>query len=175
MQLAPPGTPVTDPFLAAVRRRHRDVDLVLVPGPTPGRDDPRRADAADVVLSDEAVAGLRARLTRLARHWWPDDAAPVSHVRFGSDGDAVRVVARVAGRPGDGAALVHRLRSDLQGAAWLVRHHGGEVEGLAATDGEVSVRASHAVATGVVVLTLSSAELRVGRDRARALAGAGDR
>ena len=33
MRLLPPETPVTDPFLAAFRRRHPDVDLVLLPPP----------------------------------------------------------------------------------------------------------------------------------------------
>jgi len=35
MELRPPTEPIDDPFFAAVRRRHPDVDVVLLPPPDP--------------------------------------------------------------------------------------------------------------------------------------------
>lgn len=165
MRLLPPDTPVTDPFFAAVRRRHPDVDLVLLPAPdTPpdgstdgSTDDPTGDRAGD--LTDAAAQALRVDLAERAVRLWPGACAsePTTTLRYGSVEDAVRAVARLSGRPDDPAALVASLRTN------------------AATTAGAVVRVSHARTSGLVVLTVTSPDVVVGVRRARALVRAGDR
>lgn len=150
MRLLTPETPVHDPFLAAVRRRHPDVDLVLLPPPAPPPPSSGELDDAD-------THALRADLAERARRAWPADDEPTTTLRYGSVEAAVRAVARLAARPADPHAFLASLRANL------------------AADGSAGARVTHAGTSGLVVLTLSSPDVLVGVQRARALVRAGDR
>lgn len=151
MRLLPPGTPVRHPLLAAVRRRHPDVDLVLLrPPPRPERP--------PVPLTRAGAAGLRADLAAHAVRLWPGTAVPTTYLRYGAGEDTVRAVARVSARPADPVALEAALRRDVPSVP---------APGT-------SARITRAATTGLVVLTLTS-DVVVGADRARSLVRAGDR
>ena len=53
MELRPPGTPIDDPFFAAVRRRHPDVDLVVLPPDAPEEEPAATVDDATVERAAE--------------------------------------------------------------------------------------------------------------------------
>ena len=59
----PPTDPIDDPFFAAVRRRHPDVDLVVLPPEEPATRSPAQ------VPPDE-VAAARLRVVAEAARWW---------------------------------------------------------------------------------------------------------
>ncbi len=181
MRLEQPGTPVHDPFFTAVRRRHPEVDLVLLPPEHPP------SGAPPVDLSDADALDLRVRLAAQARRLWrasatPPDAGsvrqepePDTDLRYGAEQSVVRAVARMAGRRADGAELMVALRATLERAGWRVTHRPGRVEQVTATWAGLDAQATYAAASGVVVLTLSSADQRVGVERARDLVRAGGR
>ena len=52
MELQPPGVPATDPFLAAVHRRHPDVGVVVL---APGAGPPDPPDRPGEAFADEVV------------------------------------------------------------------------------------------------------------------------
>lgn len=155
MRLLPPDSPVTDPFFAAVRRQHPDVDLVLLPPPARVPDQP----PAVVALTDAEAAALRVELAGQAVRLWPveSDRPPGTDLRYGSDEAAVRAEARLSGRPDDPVAFVATLRDNISASMGA------------------SARVTHAPTSGLVVLTLTSPDVVVGVQRARALVRAGDR
>ncbi len=156
------------PFLTPVRRRHPDVDVVVLPPPAPPPGDPDPVGEADV---DEQ----RARVTRLAARWWrsvePAAGPPEQRVRFGPAPGTVVASARHRARVETGAVL-------LAGIAAAVQRDGGHVRrtrtGMDRVAGEldgVRVRASYAEQTGAVLLEVESEPMFVGRRRARELVG----
>jgi len=165
MEQYPPDEPVRDPFLAAVRRRHPDVDLVALP--------PESATPSDGRVDDAAVHATVDRLQRQATELW-------SHVADETDGPTVgltygplpgTVVARsrhaadVPDRPG----ILDELHDALEGEGWEFRRPWGAVERLIGRLDGVELRATYAAETGALLVVLTSASLEVGPDRAREL------
>ena len=160
MEFRPPTEPVEDPFFAAVRRRHRDVDLVLLPPePAPGLPDGPVLDAAEVRAVAARVTEVAAELTE----GLVDDAAEIeSRFRFGPVPETVEAVARAATRSAEGYAALLTLRARLEAGPWdLSRPPGGPVERLAARRDDLMVTASYAEATALLAVIVSSTPLRV--------------
>lgn len=167
MRLLPPDVPVTAPLFAEVRRRQPDVDLVLLP---PLERDPGPPPRE---LTDEDAVALRARLADEAVRLWPTaGAAPTTRLRYGSVEAAVRAEARLAGRPDDTESVVASLRARLADSAPDPAPDPAPDAGGA---DRVTGRVTCARTSGLVVLTLTSPEVVVGRPRARAVVRAGDR
>ncbi len=161
-----------DPFWSVVRRRHPDVDIVLLPADAPAvpRDQPARP-VADV----EAAA---TETDEVARGWWRalvDDEVPAPAGRWlpGSAREVVRREAALAREGLDPVATTTRV----QEAAEALSRDGWHV--LAPADGMPRVMASRpsgeevllllVPATGRLLLRLRTGPLDVGRPRAHAL------
>jgi hypothetical protein len=158
--------PIDDSFFAEVRRRHPDVDIVLLPPARPLRG----ADPG----ADEVAAEALTRVSSRARQLWaaiaPDATErPEGRYRFGIDPGCVRPVASLATRREDGYEVLVRLRHELESAGWDVRRPDGTVERLAGVLDTLAVSASYAEALGVLVFTMTGPSASVGADRAREL------
>lgn len=167
-----------DPFLDPVRRRHPDVDVVVLPPEAPqppdapGDPDQEAAAAGLPALAgavDEATAGL-----------WPGlagEAPPPAQVGFGTDPGTVvvraRCRARVLDEPGVPVVLA-RLRETLEQQGWEPRRAEGEVARFTGRRAGLRLRASYAAESGALLVEVVSDPVRVGRERASALAGAGE-
>jgi hypothetical protein len=165
MELRPPGTPIDDPFFAAVRRRHPDVDLVALP-PDEG------AGPADPV-ADTTVARVVELVTEAASELWaavaPASAVvPETRLRYADREADVRAVARAVEQRTDGFEVLVRLRHELEQRGWSVQRPPGGLERIVAglDGGLVTASCSE---SGTVLLEVSSAALPVGVDRAREL------
>jgi len=169
MEIMPSGAPIDDPFFAAVRRRHPDVDLVLLPPTPPDHEPVETVDDATLDRATELVEafadGLWVAVAPLS------EAEPEAALRYGDRESEVRAVARVVDRREDGYALLVRLRHELELRGWTVRRPVGGLERLTASLDDGRLVASYAEETGVVVLELSSAALPVGVERAREVTG----
>jgi hypothetical protein len=163
MELQSRGAPLP-PFFAAVRRRHPDVDLVLLP---PERSEGERAEPA----TEQQLANAFDLTTGTATRAWAeavgDGRLPESRFAFGPDEDTVTARARVAARL-DGSPLVP-LTAALAQAGWDVGQRPGDVSQLFAHRATMQLVASYAAASGTFVLTVSSTPLQVGIERAREL------
>jgi hypothetical protein len=172
MELRTPNTPIDDPFFAAVRRRHPEVDVVLLPAPGPADGDPTPGDEVAATLARVAIeaGGIWSAVA-------PDAAEqPDARLAFGVDESSVRAVARVVASRDDGFAVLLRLRHELGNHGWAVRRPpGAGVERLTGVLDESDLTASYAEASGTLLLTLASASMPVGRDRARELTQDGER
>lgn len=158
--------PLPDPLLEAVRRRHRDVDVVLLPLEGPPR--PCAPVAADV------VGASLIRVATAARHLWSavmPQATTAPEVRFtyGTEESEVRAVARVTTRSDDGRPALAALRHELERDGWDVAHPGDGLERLHAWLEDLAVSASYAEAAGALLLEVRGGSLPVGRSRARDL------
>jgi hypothetical protein len=173
MELRPPGSPVDDPFFAAIRRRHPDVDLVALP-PDPPADEP--IEPVEPV-DDAAVARVAELVGQTAGHLWAavaplTQAGPETRVRYAAREADVRAVARVVEKRSDGYALLVRLRHELEQRGWVVLRPPSPENGLERLDAEREgshLVASYAEASGAVLLELASRPLPVGVERAREL------
>lgn len=170
MELRPSGSPVHDPRLAAVRRRHPDVDLVELPPEEPAPDlepvGPASVERA-VELVGETAAALWSASAPLS------EQVPDTRVRYAARESEVRAVARVVERRSDGFAVLVRLRHELEQRGWQVHRAAGPqpeaLERLAAGLDGGTVLASYAQESGALVVELASAPLPVGVERAREL------
>ncbi len=172
MELRPPGSPVDDPLFAAVRRRHPDVDLVVLPPAEPETEPESAVDDATVARTVELVAETAGRIWSAVAPL--SDQQPEARLRFAERESEVRAVARVVEKRSDGYALLVRLRHEMEERGWSVqRPPGPEValERLAAERDGGRLTASYAETSGAVLVELSSAPLPVGTDRARGLVG----
>jgi hypothetical protein len=153
------------PFFAAVRRRHPDVDIVLL-APEPAEDDHPEA------VTEGQLANAFDLTTGTATKAWAeavgDGQVPETRYAFGADETAVTVRARVAARL-DRSAL-EPLAAALAQDGWEVAHRPGAVSRLAARRATMQLLASYTGADGAFVLTATSAPLLVGVERARELA-----
>ena len=156
-----PG-PIGDPFLDEVHRRHPDVDIVVLPEEAGARSRP-------VAVVDEAAArALTERTGAEASRLWdlmrgsdvPDADAPWARLTRRGSGVRVATAQAVARETRDGAAMLSRLRAALDG--WTVRRVPGPVDRLLAERAGATVTASHAPASGVVVLEVASPPIVVG-------------
>jgi hypothetical protein len=164
MTLHPADGPLQDPFFAAVRRRHPDVDLVVLP--------PERAPAepAEPVDDDVVRADLETVRTRLTE-WAEAAGLTVDGDERLEPGDApgtVSAAARLTARITD-TAVVDRLALLAVELGWDVRRHRGPVEVLLGSADRLVLRGSYAASTGVLVLEVRAASVPVGRDRVHEL------
>jgi hypothetical protein len=166
MELQPPNEPVPDPFLASVRRRHPDVDIVALP--------PESASApADEPADDATVAATVDRLQQQATELWSHVAeeadGPTVELAFGPLPDTVVARSRHAASVPDRPGILDELHDALQGEGWEFRRPWGEVERLIGRLDGVELRATYAAETGALLVVLTSAALRVGPGHAREL------
>lgn len=173
MDIHPAGTPVDDPFFGAVRRRHPDVDVVLLPSGQPARPDRPARPASD----EDAAGAVQEAVATVGEVWAAaaplTEKLPDSRLVFGSGPDTVRASARVVDHRTDGFGVLVSLRHQLEGGGWDLDRPGGDLERLVGRRGEETVTASYAEQTGTFVLELTSSELLVGADRARRLVRTG--
>ena len=163
MEKHPPDRPVGDPFFAAVRRRHPDVDIVLLP------PEPRPAGPA---LGEDEVGGAADRVAAVAADLTDGLPSPEAvlerRMRYGPAPATVEATARRGGRSPEGYAALLALRARLEDAGWEVgRPAGAAAELLEARRDDLVVTASYAEATGLLAVTVSTVPLRVA-DRAAA-------
>jgi hypothetical protein len=150
------------PFWAAVRRRHPDVDLVLVPDEAPAPDGaPVTADALSAAAARVAAyaTGAWALATGVEELFEPTIGfGPAEHTVVAR----VRASARAAGSP------LAALEAALLDAGWRTTRPTAAVELLVAQRSGVELRASYA-ATGVLTMAVESVPYAVGVARAREL------
>jgi hypothetical protein len=169
MEIRPSGAPIDDPFFAVVRRRHPDVDLVVLPPEAPDEEPVETVDDATVDRATELVEAFADGLwVAVAPR---SQTEPGASLRYGDRESEVQAVARVVDRRDDGYAVLVRLRHELELRGWTIRRPPGALERLTASLDGGRLMASYAEETGVVVLELSSAALPVGIERARELVG----
>ena len=157
MTLHPADGPIEDPFFAAVRRRHPDIDLVLLPpeGPPP---DPQPG-AANLVRTD--LETVRARVAELG-------VEGEERLELGDLPGTVRATARSLRRT-DQISVVDGAVAAAAGHGWDPQRRPGAVELVLGTRDELRLRMSYAATTGVLVLEVSGPDRPVGRDTARDL------
>ncbi|WP_134738421.1 hypothetical protein [Nocardioides sp. 503] len=167
MELHPVPDPTGDPFVDAVRRRHPDVDVVLLPPepPPPGPDQ---------VVDEDLPRATLARVATLARQLWAStardsDVVPETRLAFGDGPGAVRAAARVATRRDDGFHVLVALRHELETHGWEVTRPPGAVERVEAHLDDLVVTASYVEGAGALLFQVWSGSLAVGPERAREL------
>lgn len=169
MELKPLSDPLGDPFFGAVRRRHRDVDIVVLP-PVP-----LPASAVPLVpVGDDEVAATLIRVATLARQLWAGVArestdTPVGRFAYGTGPGTVRGTARLATRRDDGFHVLVALRHELETHGWEVTRLAGAVERMVGRLDDLTVSASYAEGSDALLLEVSSESLPVGEARAREL------
>jgi len=162
MQLRPPDAPL-DAFFAPVRRRHPDVDIVVLPPEQPPSAEP--VDPAQVDATLDRVRDTAARVCETALR----GTVPPARWRFGPDDGTVVASVRVVSTTPDGFGALVALRGDLESGGWRVRRQPGEVERLSGVMDDVRVQGSYAASTGTLLLDVRSEPLYVGRAAARDL------
>ncbi|MFC6288302.1 hypothetical protein ACFP3Q_16755 [Nocardioides sp. GCM10027113] len=163
--------PALPPFLAgmvgALRRRHRDVDVVLL----------RQPDTPDDEVVDEVrVTGTVRRVAEVARLLadadpTPGDPADVG-LGLGPQPGSVVVRARTSAARADGDEGLQRVARVLACDGWSVQlseAHDDQPARVVARAGRLTVRAGWAPATGAWLCEVEASPLLVGDDRARAL------
>ncbi len=176
MELRSSTAPVDDPFFAPVRRRHPDVDIVVLPATEAAPS----ADEAEVRGDDpgpdptDALARVEAA-TRplLAALDAPEGARAETTFRFGVEEGVVRATATAVSRPEHGLAVLDQLHHLLLDHGWAVL---SPTQGLPRVTGThpgthagLTVTASFAAASQTLLLTVASEPLSVGVVDARAL------
>jgi hypothetical protein len=147
-------------LFAPLRRRHPDVDVVLLPDRPVPSPDPVDDDAVA-----DAVESVRTAALAIA------GSAAADRVRLGPGSVPGTVVARARTRErrADGADAIATLRARLEGHGWQVRRLEGDVVRVVARRGTLLLHASFAPATGAYLVEISSGPLSVGDARARGL------
>lgn len=160
MELQPPTAPLP-PFWAAVRRRHPDADIVLVPEqapPTPGDE-----------VTDEMVVAAVDRVNASVDALGADPPAAAT-IGFGPEPGTVVPRVRLASHREDGLETLTRLRDQLEELGWTVSRPEGGMPRLLARRDDLQARASYAEQTGAFLLEVAADPLPVGTVRARELA-----
>jgi hypothetical protein len=166
MELQPRDAPLP-PFFAAVRRRHPDVDLVLLPPEWPA---PESTEHAEPATADQLANAFDLTTGTATKAWAEavgDGRLPDGRFAFGPDPDTVTARARVSARLDD--SPLGELAAALAQSGWEVDQRPGKVSQLFAHRATMQLVASYAAASGSFVLTASSTPLTVGSDRAREL------
>jgi hypothetical protein len=169
MEIRLSGAPIDDPFFAAVRRRHPDVDLVVLPSEDPSSEPDETVDDATLDRASELVEAFAGDLWVAIAPL--SETEPEARLRYGDRESDVQAVARVVDRRSDGYAVLVRLRHELEMRGWTIRRLTGGLERLTASLDGGRLVASYAEESGVVMLELRSAALPVGKERARELVG----
>jgi len=153
------------PFFAAVRRRHPDIDIVLLSAES-------SVQVARVPASERQLANAFDLITGTATRLWAevvdDGQVPDTRFRFGPDQASVTVRARLSARL-DGSRL-DDLAVALDVSGWEVGRRRDDAGRLFARRRSIQLVASYAEATGTFVVTVTSPPMLVGVDRARELA-----
>ena len=165
MEFQSPTEPVPDPFMAAVRRRQPDVDLVMLPSEQP-RTSTDRVDDARVT---ETLDRLQRQATQLWAHVAEATEAPVVRLAFGPVPGTVVARSRQSAHVPDRPHVLDDLHDALEGDGWEFRRPWGAVERLVGRLDGVELRATYAGKTGALLVVLTSAALTVGPERAREL------
>lgn len=162
MELQPSAAPLP-PHLVEVRRRHPDVDIVVLPADPVDRDGTVAPDA----LVRQILGRVDEVSPRLGRAvgWAP----PPAEIRYGAQRGTVRARTHCSLVHRAGERVLGSLASDLAACGWEVRRPAGDVRRLVARTDGLELRASWAEATGVFLLDLSSGPVRVGETRARSM------
>lgn len=149
-------------FWAAVRRRHPDVDLVVL---ADGRPPPPEgvASEADLAAAVERVAAYASGAWAVATGGGEALVPSLSH---GPREDTV--VARVQASARCARSPVPALRAALTEAGWVLGSPPSAAEMVLARRSGVELTVTVAL-TGVLSMTIASAPLLVGVDRARVL------
>jgi hypothetical protein len=164
MEIRPPDAPL-DAFFTPVRRRHPDVDIVVLPAPEPApASEP--VDRAQVDATLDRVRDVAARVSAAALG---ENTVPAAAWAFGPDDGAVVASARAGTTTPHGFSVLAELRGTLERDGWRVSRPPGEVERLVGVRGDVRVQASYAETTGALLLEVRSEPIHVGRSRAREL------
>jgi hypothetical protein len=168
MHLTRATGPIPDPFFEAVRRRHPDVDIVLLPPEQPSVEPVGPlVDDAGVRDELERASGLAQSLWRVAAE--SPEPTPDATLCPGPLTGTVQARVRVVRHDPDGHTLLVRLKDELVDRGWRVDRIPGPVERLVAQGERASVTASHATDFGTFIVELVSPALHVGAERARIL------
>ncbi len=176
MELRPLSDPVGDPFFDALRRRHPDVDVVLLP--------PSAPPVASDPVPEPVVTATAQRVEAVARDLWsavaPDSVDQVqSRWTYGTGPEAVRATTRLRARRDDGFHVLVALRHELEADGWAVTRPEGPVERLIGHLDDLTATASYVEGSGTLLVEVASESVPVGQGRARELtripAGAGER
>lgn len=163
MKLQPPDAPL-DAFFSPVRRRHPDVDIVVLPTPQTPSEDP--VDEAEVAATLDRVASASRRVWEAAP---PTAGPPTVGWRFGPLEGTVVAGARADHATPDGVGALAVLGRALVGSGWQVRRLPGEVARVAGARDDLRLQASYAESSGAFVLEVRSEPVFVGAARARRL------
>jgi hypothetical protein len=167
MELQPRDAPLP-PFFAAVRRRHPDVDIVLLPPEQRAGEPIQQVEPA----GEQQLANAFDLATGTATKAWAeavgDGQVPDTRFAFGDDPASVEARARVAGRVGD--SPLEELAAALTRAGWELAYRAGDVSQLVGRRATMHLLATYAVESGAFMVTATSGSLPVGADRARELA-----
>jgi hypothetical protein len=164
MKLQPSDGPL-DAFFTPVRRRHPEVDIVVLPAESTTSAEPLDEARVAATLDQAATAAESAWAALGSRA----SAAPTARWRYGTDDGTVLASARPSTTTADGFGALVALRGALEAGGWRVRRLPGAVERLSAVRDELRVQASYAEDTGALLLEVSSRSMYVGRTRAREL------
>lgn len=178
MIVQPAGAAVPDPFFAAVRRRHPDVDLVLLP--PPDVEELAQVDETTAPPDHErAVEALAANATAVAvaaEQLWSQladgDEQPtpiLAELRHTEPVGAVRAAAEAVTRCDDGDQRLAAAHERLAADGWHVRWPSGGLPRIVATQPGLRATTSYAATTGVLRLVVEGEACAVGRDRAAEL------
>lgn len=150
-----------DPFWSVVRRRHPDVDIVLLPDDAaPPADPPPSVDPAALAAVVDRVLATWTLLAPLVAADG-EEAAPTVRWAQGRDGHALLVEKGIRGLGADGGtALLRAIAVALGQEGWrLAPGRRQELPLLRATDGLLDLEAQ--AGPGATVLTLASGVLPV--------------
>jgi hypothetical protein len=161
-----PSDAPLDAFFTPVRRRHPEVDIVVLPAAEPS--------PSSEPLDEARVAATLDQVATTAESVWDAfgsraSAAPTARWRYGTADGTVVASARSSTTTADGFGALLALRGALEAGGWRVRRLPGSVERLSAVRGALRVQASYAEHTGALLLEVSSRSMPVGRTRARDL------
>lgn len=163
----------SDPLFAALRRRHPDVDVVLLPPEEPAPSHrATEGDDAEVRARLAAVELARERVLAVLLPLVPDLAAVAAAApAFGGTEAQVRGLVRLRGTSDAGPDLPQEVAEALARLGWATRVTGGSgaVGRVAGVLDDVELSLTHAAppASGVVLVVLAGAPLTVGVGAAR--------
>ena len=162
MELQPSDAAVP-PFFEAVRRRHPDVDIVVLP---PEQEQPaERVPTAHVEAGKARVADVMARAWAAATDL-PEEAEV--RLGYGPQPGTVVAKARILSRAPEGERVVDALHTVLTEDGWQLGRVADGSRFLGRRE-DLQIRVSYAEASGGVLVDLSSDPMPVGSDTAREL------
>lgn len=164
MHLLPPSVP-PDAFFAPVRRRHPDLDIVVLPTPGPPRAE-EPVDDAQLAATLDRVTGAVGRMSAAVL---PGAQPPTARWSFGPAEGTVTAAARCAVRTADGSGALGTLCGVLSNEGWRIHRVPGALERITGVRDDLRVQASCAQGTGALLVEVRSEPRSVGKARARRL------